>query len=506
MFRHLAIGGLASLLWWFASILGSASAQAEGAGIRVGNIADVDLDEVRRVIDESDDVGPPTPTSYIALSLDQSLEVALENNLRIQIGALDVEAQIPQITAAKARFDVTPGVSFNADGFRNEDAASGTERGDSQSVEAFVRQEVATGGAFSIGMGYFREFEFDPGPGGADETSTTQIAGFILEARQPLMRGGRTYVARAEITNAKYELDVREAQLQADILGVIARTKAAYYSTVRAARLIEVTHDAIDRDLELLSYSRALFDAGRVSLRDVYSAEISLSRDRARLAVRESERELAQNRLRDVLGLPIDAKVEITDQSIPFRPVQIRLDEWIGLALQNRPELMGLRAELGRAALQVKLRKNDVLPQLDVFGRYRQDVTFSANDWIAGLEFSVPLGNRASKSRLTSSEIEYARLQRFYTQRERQIELEVREIEIQLRSSVDRLKQLTNGVEQAKALREVAVVRCRRGQANNLDITDADSDLQAAQSELLQAVVDYATNIAFLEASIGQPI
>ena len=82
----------------------------------------------------------------------------------------------------------------------------------------------------------------------------------------------------------------------------------------------------------------------------------------------------------------------------------------------------------------------------------------------------------------------------------------LREIEIQLRSSVDRLKELANGVEQAQSLREVAVVRFRRGQANNLDITDADSDLQAAQSQLLQAVVDYATNIAFLEASIGQPI
>jgi len=38
------------------------------------------------------------------------------------------------------------------------------------------------------------------------------------------------------------------------------------------------------------------------------------------------------------------------------------------------------------------------------------------------------------------------------------------------------------------------------------DTTDADRDLTSAESSLLQAVVDYASNLARLEAAIARPI
>ena len=39
--------------------------------------------------------------------------------------------------------------------------------------------------------------------------------------------------------------------------------------------------------------------------------------------------ELAQNSLRNVLGLPISERVEITEREVPFQPVKIELDRWI---------------------------------------------------------------------------------------------------------------------------------------------------------------------------------
>ena len=117
-----------------------------------------------------------------------------------------------------------------------------------------------------------------------------------------------------------------------------------------------------------------------------------------------------------------------------------------------------------------------------------------------------PFGNVAARSRLTSAEVEHRRLERAYAQQQRTIELEVRDIEIRLRKNVHRLRDLATGVEQARAKREIARGRFELGLANNFVVTDADRDLVEAESQLLQAVVDYASSVAFLEASIGAPI
>jgi len=265
---------------------------------------------------------------------------------------------------------------------------------------------------------------------------------------------------------------------------------------------------AIVRDKELVEASRALFEASRVTKRDVVSAEIQLSRDEVELASRIAERESSQNLLRDVLGEPIGTYLETTDRHIPFQPIELRLDEWIHVAFDNRPELLEIRKRIDKAELETRVRKNDVLPIVDVIGAYEADYRSSNSNsaWQVGGLFAIPIGNVAARRRLTSARAFQARTEREYVQGKRVIELEVREIEIRLRESIRRLEGLILGVEQARAKREIAIVRFELGRANNLDITDAQEDLVAAESELLRAVVDYASNIALLEARIASPI
>ena len=65
---------------------------------------------------------------------------------------------------------------------------------------------------------------------------------------------------------------------------------------------------------------------------------------------------------------------------------------------------------------------------------------------------------------------------------------------------------MTEEVEQARAKLEIANVRFQLGLANNLDITDADTDLTDSESDLLTAITDYASNLARIEAAIVRPI
>ncbi|MCH2171302.1 TolC family protein [Myxococcota bacterium] len=483
------------------------NAQEPSDVIEVGNIQDLDLDRFRKIIDQSDDVGPPPATTRRSLSLRESVQVALQHNLDIQIARLDLDILVPEVAANEAKFDPTPGFTASYSGSTIFETNRPTKRADAQEVIAFIRQELPTGGQVEIGGGYQRSFDngeddnFD-----APRPSTSEIAGLRFGLRHPLLKGARTYVARSGIQNSELDRDVSSSRLRSQVLRVTAETKAAYYDAILSERLIEVIQQAIQRDHQLLEYSEALFKSGRVSQRDVISAKINLTSDSVKQSSRLAARELAQTTLRNILGLPIDQQIEIEDETVPFRPVKIELERWIREALEQRPEIAELKAELERARLKVRIRGNGLLPRFDAFGRYDQGADWESNEWIVGTEFEIPFGNVAAKSRLKSAENEQKRVERLLVKSQRSIETEVRQTEIRLRANILQLRDLATGVEQARTKRSIARGRFQQGLANNFDVTDADRDLVEAQSSLLAAVVQYASNLAFLEAAIARPI
>jgi len=501
--------GWAAALCAVASVLALTPARAQETGLEIGAIGDVDLEAMRRVIDASGDVGPPVAVETRPLSLEGALKVALEHNLRLQIFALEVDAGTQDIRAAKAKFH--PSVAGEGGGSGSSTARDAQEDEDrnSQRVEVFIDQEVPTAGQVRVGAGYRRNFSNLNAEDPINDPNierTTELAGLAIELRQPLLKGGRTYVARREILFAGYDDEINRAELNKQVLSVTAETKAAYYNVVRARRQVEVIEKALKRDDELVSASRALFDAGRVSKVDVFSAEIRQSNDLSRLASSEADQEQAQNELRQVLGLPIEVEVEVTDLTIPFQPIQITLDDWIRRAIENRPEMIRLRKQLEKADLAIKLRKNARLPSLDVMGGYRPGFDWKSYDWQAGIEFDYPIGNVAARSRLKQSEIERARVHTEYIRQKRAIDVEVRESEIKLRESIARLRNLTGQVENSRSKGEIARGRFEMGLADNRDLREADEELVRSETQLLEALVDYITNIAILEARIAGPL
>ena len=501
------------------TLAGWAQAQGHAAGgasqgLEVGAISDLDLQAVRRILDESDDVGAPQVADRRPLSLEEAVRVSLENNLGLQVMALRREASEFDVSQAKAKFHPV----IEVEGRANETKRSHSEPNrpdeftENQQAQAILRQNVPTGGEVSVGLGYAREFKNqfnenlqDPSASSNLE-SMNELGGLGIEIRQPLLKGGRIFVARRQILDAEYDNAIRRAQLRAEILDVTAETKTAYYKVIQALRQIEVIEQALARDAELVRASDALFEAGRVSKVDLYSAEISLSTDQARLATAQADLEIVQNDLRKVVGLPVNVDLEVTDRTIPFEPLKIELDRWIERALESRPEMEVMRNRLEKAELAVRVSKNATLPTLDLRGGFQPGFDWESWNWNAGVGFEYAIGNVAAESRLGRSRARQAEARQEYRRQKRAIELEVRALEIRLREGVERLKSLILQVESARSKGEIARGRFEMGLANNFDITEADAELVRSESLLLAALVEYASNRALMEASIGGPL
>jgi outer membrane protein TolC len=499
--------------------------------LAVGAASDLDLARLRALAGQLRGEAALAAPAPRALSLEDALRTALERNLALEIAALDAAASDPALEAQRAFFDPTTGLRVETQG-RKLDPEDGdapprqaADYRNEYRAAAFISQQVPTGGSLRLSAGYFREDRNDPcNPGRAgdpgdcpidaqtgqplsvNDPSTSQGAGFLIEVRQPLLRGGRFFVARRAIRDAELDVEIERARLDAQMLDVRAQTHASYYDAILHDRLIEVIETALARDADLLRASQALFAAGSVSKRDLYSAEIRIATDRAELARRRAARELSRQQLRNVLGLPSSESVAPSEREIPFRPVPLALDEWLADARARRPELIELRKRLEKSALELRVRGNALLPELDAFGHYGRTQDLANRDWLAGVVFAIPFGNRAARSRLTQAELAHARLAREATQLERRIDSEVRESEIQLRASGERLEALAGALENARGKREVAGARFQMGAANNFDVTDADEELIRAETELLSTVAEYASQLARLEARIGRTL
>lgn len=513
-------------------VMPCAVASAEPAppsdSVSVGSISELDTGEIQRLIDRTSgetEVAAPERTPLV-LSLEESIRVALEANLQLQIASIDRDVAEALVPAARAKFHPVPGFDVAAGSERLIDAPEdfldtgdlepGTYEEDSQLAAPFVRQELPTGGTATVSTDLIRDSVND-GTVGADPTENGDDyrGGAALVLRQPLLRGGSVYVARREIYDSEYNLSIAEADLRAQILGVTAQVKEAYYNTILAQRLIEVSEQALTRDRELLEASRALFEAGRATRRDVLSAEIRISDGEASLAQNRGAFSASQLVLRNVLGTPIDQPVQPADSTLPFQPVRIQVGPWVAQALEQRPEILRLLARLDQSALAVRVASNDVLPALDFLGAYgragfsdssRSTWDMDSEAWAVGLHFEIPFGNVAARERLRAARLLNERVERELSDLMRQIEIEVRIEAINLRENFGDLSAQTAKVEQARAKLETASTRFRLGLADNFDVTDAQEDLVSAETELLTAIVDYMNSLARLEARIAGPL
>ncbi len=474
--------------------------------LEVENVEQLDLSQLRAIIAAAAPIDERADVEVRELTLEECLQLALVNNLDVQVTQVGVDIGEAGVAEQKARFHPTFGASGEADGWsRARSGGRPDETRSRQRALLFLEQEVPTGGFVRLGAGYEREktAENEQADQQQNFVNSNELAGLSIEVFQPLLRGGRVFVARSQIIDSEYGAEINQAMLATAMLTVKARVKAAYYNVIRANQQVDVAERALERANELVEASDALFDAGQVSKVDVFSADVRTATAEARLTTANAERRVRRNELRRVIGLPVGIEILAAERAIPFEPVPVDLSNWIARAMRNRPELLQKRAELRQAELAKRVAGNGKLPELGVNGTFQPGFDWASYNWDAGLSFRMPIGNRAPRARYREAEgvRSVAQTELFRTQRD--IELEVREFEIRLRENLGRIESLSHAVESARKKREVALGRFEMGLASNLQVVNANEELIRSESDLLAAITEYASNIAFLEAAIG---
>jgi outer membrane protein TolC len=448
------------------------------------------------------------------LRLPECIDLALRNNIPLRVARADLARAHGGYVSSLAKF--TPVLSGGASQQHTTDRllSAPDSSGPLPEERTISEKHVMSGGIRQeIPGGLKLDITQELGPDDA-LPSKSRNRQFQATATQPLLRGAGLTASMADLRGATYDEKAAEADFRDLERQTILDVKLAYYAAIRDVELLRVAQSTLNADSLLVEASNAMVEAKVASRRDVLSARIRLADDLSTVVAAERDELGSLDVLKDVMGIPLETTVAISDTSLDAHIVTLDETKLVQRVIATHPSLESAEFAIRRSRLDLTVAQNARLPQVDLQASYFQDFgqKFDTGDigrgsgWVASVNLLYPLFDRSSEGNAIARRAELAQAKDRLKILERQLTLRVREIVRTVRSSAEEIKAIQQTIDAADDKLQFATAMFNLGRASNLDITDARSDLVSARTKMVKKLVDYNGQLALLESLTGEPV
>lgn len=349
-------------------------------------------------------------------------------------------------------------------------------------------------------------------------------SGLTLTLVQPLLRGAGLGAGYASARAATLGGEAAIAAARRSLEETIAAVEDSYWTLRRLERDEEAAERSLRASEELARRNRELSRLKLMADHDVLVSEQGVEQRRAvHIASVRARRDAADDLVYLSYGEDVRQKLEAegfgvrTDSSVvAATPALPSYDEAVAQAFARRGDVLAARKAAAQAEALYVAAHSARLPQLDASGSIgrsgsdqtglpgaqRDSVTGARrsrnHSWSAGLEFSVPLGNRPGYHGMRSAGAALARARVELAAVENGVRLEVRKALRAVRSEEERYDVAIRAAALARRQFEQERARMRFGivdsfrvlQAEQLAV-DADLVLDAAEGSRSSAITAY---------------
>ena len=325
-----------------------------------------------------------------------------------------------------------------------------------------------------------------------------------LNATQTLFSGGRvraqTRAAAAGRRTAEIGLASAEAQLTLQVA-------QAYYDAVLSERLLDIAQATLAQAETTLTHTRLALQVGTQPEFDVLRAQVTRDNQLPVVVRRETDRELAYMRLKQLVNVPLEQPLVLTTDlgdTTGVAPVRLA-----GAEITPADTIPSERAPVRQAAEAVdvqhsllRVAQSQRLPAISVsstYGRVAYPQTgfpgwndFRSN-WDVGVSIGLPIftGGRVSGDILVAeANLTEQRLR--LEQVEELAQLDTRTALAEMQAAEAQWEASTGTVEQASRAYQIADVRYREGISTQTELSDSRILLQQAQANRALAARDLA--------------
>ena len=333
------------------------------------------------------------------------------------------------------------------------------------------------------------------------------VGRWTVGMRQALLRGRGMDVNLVALRQAEHGYLSSIYAFEQALLGLVAEVERAYWNLVLAQEVLAIREFAVELAEEQLQRTEDLLEVGRAVEGAVLSA-------RAEKATREAELIEAKSDLRNqtIYLLQLLNPEDDPDWSLALNPqdppaveeVSPDPGESILLARAHRPELRQAELEQTQRELDVTAARNALLPELDLSAQYGltsigdtySDGLRNLNqaeyyNYSVGLDFRMPLFNRAERARQSRAELASRQAARTVAEREQRVETTVHQALNTVQSRWDRIAATDLAVESREEELRVEEDRFTVGLVTHLDVLQVQRFLIQAQVDAITAKVTY---------------
>ncbi|HXH41100.1 MAG TPA: TolC family protein [Thermoanaerobaculia bacterium] len=318
--------------------------------------------------------------------------------------------------------------------------------------------------------------------------------------------GGRNAAAEA----ARQTLIAADYTHNQAIQDVILGVEQAYYDYLDAKALLTAQAATIKERQTSLDSADARHRAGVATLADVLQARTASAQAQLTYETIDGNLHRLQGTIATEMGLPASTPFEVGElpQDVPAQAVSDAVESLMARAVSDRPDLAAARAAAESARAHVKVVRAQGLPSVGIgasVGPYfTSGLSQRSTLYSAGVSLRVPLftGFRNTYD-IRAAEIETQLAGENARGLEQQIDLQVWTSYYALQTAMQRLTTSRNLLRDASESAEVAIGRYRAGIGSILDLLTAESALENARAEEVQARADWFLSVAQLGHDTG---
>jgi len=413
----------------------------------------------------------------ISIGLDTAIQLAIQKNTTIKISNYQINTSKFALKEAKA--NSLPKLYLNANYYRN-----------------IERQVIFLSDDFGLGK------------------SATKL-GADNEFRGSLNVSFPMY-SKYNVANNKLvetQLNLQNELARGTQLTVINATKKTYTQYFIAQQIVKVQKSRLKNATDFLLDIKKRLQKGTLTEFDLTSAKVQVAIAKNNLLEAQSATLPIANSLKLLLGLDINAIIELTEPLVLMKD-EVFFKAEIEQLLQNNSKLKQLETTIELNENQLQLVKSMYYPSIDIIGNYNyqsqaNNFKFSEYNWVhtslVGLQLQFSIFNGT----VTKNKVQQVILGKKIAEEEKQYALKM--YQLQLNELISQLEFTTLKVEvqqenlklTAEALR-LAKKRYQLGVATILEVNDAELAYTQAHLNLLQSIFDYKTRYYDYQLLIGK--
>ncbi|QID33187.1 TolC family protein [Pampinifervens florentissimum] len=396
------------------------------------------------------------------VELKEAIELALRNSPLIKSAQKDLKAQELELKAAKGA--LFPRIKVE---------------------ETFTRTDVPAYAFMSkLNQERITMQDFDPAKLNNPKAINNFETKFTLEV--PIWLGGKVQSAQRM---AEYEYRAVSLEAERRKEEVIRQVYNAYMDAVLAKESIKVAKQAVEDAKEHLRLAEQMHTVGMALLSDVLRARVYLSKAEENLQKAMRGYDIAKRGLEVVVGVPL-GEFEVHDiGQCPEVDIKVLREK-----VQNRKDIKALEERVKTLEEAFRFTLSDNLPQVFAFAQYflnSKDYPLGADGkgYLAGIGVSWTFDTGLTTLRRAQANLERrASLQERLKLLKDSAVFDLDRSYAEYENALDMLRSAEDRIRASQEVLRVMEVRYKNGLARMVDILDAQTELDRARIERVQAI------------------